>query len=474
MGFKSTLHLFLFCLFFLQTGFVRAVQPSEKKKIFYLNSYEITFQTYESSQRAINETFSPSNYIIDTDFMDSKRFYDEVMYDNLKERLRIKMKERGKYDMVLTSDDDALKFVMDNYQEFFTNTPVVFWGFDNIAKVGQLDSIDYITGVVETVPAKGNIELIRRIQPQIREVIAITDNTSVGIIDYAIYESLKKGYRDITLSELNTNDFTLKEFQDTISKMRNDQVILRLSSYRFKDVDLNLFEQIEQIYNNSPVPVYCWSAVEAKFGFFGGCLSDYYEQAAIACKMAKDVLNGADISKIKIIDNLPGKNMIKYQDLLKYHLPVSAVPEDVVLIGAPSKKLNIRKDVFFIIVFSLATTLILLIFNFRLTWIKRKLTNSLRISQQNYEILFRENPSINLLINPGTGEIEDANNTALHFYGYSIDEIKALNINAISTLPAIDMKEKMQQSKKGLNRNYISKHRRKNGELRDVEVFIDT
>ena len=206
--------LILFCLFFLQTVFVWAGLSSDKKKIFYLNSYEITFQTYESSQRAINESFSPSKYIIDTDFMDSKRFYKEAMYDNLKERIRIKMKERGKYDMVLASDDDALNFVMDNYQEFFANTPVVFWGFDDYKKIAQLDSTRYVTGVMETVSVKGNIELIKRIQPKVKEIIAFTDNTSTGITDF----------KSLNRSKKNTMIFVFPKYTPIISRCMNCRI----------------------------------------------------------------------------------------------------------------------------------------------------------------------------------------------------------------------------------------------------------
>ena len=146
----------------------------------------------------------------------------------------------------------------------------------------------------------------------------------------------------------------MHELQDTVSKMRGDQVILKISSYRLKNETLNHYEQIELIYNDSPVPVYCLGTVETVSGFLGGCLADYHEQAVLACQKAKDILNGADISKMKVGYNLPGKNMVNYQALLKYHLPVNSLPKDIILLGAPSKRLNIRKDVFFIIVFRLS------------------------------------------------------------------------------------------------------------------------
>lgn len=473
MGCINTGRVIFICLFFMQTIHSYSAQSLGKKKIYYLNSYEITFQTYESSQKAINEVFPSSEYIIDADFMDAKRFGNETVSPNIKERLKIKLDERGKYDMVLASDDDALNFVLNNYQELFANTPVVFWGVDNLERINQLDSIGYVTGVMETIDARRNIDLIQQLHPEVREIISITDSTSVGIIDSKIVESFKNERRNVTISEIQTNAFSVKELRDSIRKLRRDQVILKFSSYQLKDADLNLYKQIELLFDDSPVPVYTLWTVELELGFFGGCLSDYCEQATLACRMAEDVLNGADISIMKVVSNIPCKKMVNYDALLKYGIPVGSLPEDVVVLGAPSNKLNISKDLFYTIILSLVLAVILLVINFRLVLIKRRMANRLKVSQQNYEILFRENPSVNLLIDPKTNMITDANNAALRFYGYSIDEIKLLHITKISALPLADAKEKIHQAIEGFNRNYVSRHHRKNGELRDVEVSVD-
>ncbi len=144
---------------------------------------------------------------------------------------------------------------------------------------------------------------------------------------------------------------------------------------------------------------------------------------------------------------------------------------DTGIINAPSKKLNIREDLFFIIVIFLIAASIFLGINVILIISRRKLANRLKTSQQNYEILFRESPSVNLLIDPSTGNIADANNAALQFYGYRIEEMKKLKINDIDTLPSTDIYKKIKQVPKGTTRNFVVTHRKKNGVVRDVEVF---
>ncbi len=92
-------------------------------------------------------------------------------------------------------------------------------------------------------------------------------------------------------------------------------------------------------------------------------------------------------------------------------------------------------------------------------------------SEKRYKALFHENKSIMLLVDGNTGNLIDANDSALTFYGYSIDEIKKLNISKINSLPV----EKAKQAIKSViseKRHYFqAKHTLKNGEVRDVEMY---
>ena len=47
-----------------------------------------------------------------------------------------------------------------------------------------------------------------------------------------------------------------------------------------------------------------------------------------------------------------------------------------------------------------------------------------------------------LLINPNNGEIIDANQSAVNFYGYTLDELKQMNISKINQANIFDLKEK--------------------------------
>lgn len=84
---------------------------------------------------------------------------------------------------------------------------------------------------------------------------------------------------------------------------------------------------------------------------------------------------------------------------------------------------------------------------------------------------FRNIDTIAILIDPTTGNIEDANTSALNYYGYTKDEFCSMKIQTINQLSKkeVEMEMKAAKTKK---KNYFSfEHQLKNGEIRDVEVY---
>lgn len=77
-------------------------------------------------------------------------------------------------------------------------------------------------------------------------------------------------------------------------------------------------------------------------------------------------------------------------------------------------------------------------------------------SKIDFYSLFKSHNAVMLLVDQNDGSIVDANNGACEYYGYKEGEITNLNISDIST-PSYA--------------NFIFKHRKSNGEIRDVEVL---
>ncbi len=88
--------------------------------------------------------------------------------------------------------------------------------------------------------------------------------------------------------------------------------------------------------------------------------------------------------------------------------------------------------------------------------------------------LFHENGVPMLIIDPKTGLIEDANNAASGFYGYTSETLKSMNIYEINQLSDDEIKAEMMSTRKSGKKYFNFKHRLANGEIHDVEVYSNT
>jgi diguanylate cyclase (GGDEF)-like protein/PAS domain S-box-containing protein len=84
--------------------------------------------------------------------------------------------------------------------------------------------------------------------------------------------------------------------------------------------------------------------------------------------------------------------------------------------------------------------------------------------------IFEKNLAVQLLIDPETGRIVEANPAACAFYGYSREELIALPITDINILPPSEVQAAMGMAAGERQNAFRFRHRLASGELRDVEV----
>jgi PAS domain S-box-containing protein len=88
-----------------------------------------------------------------------------------------------------------------------------------------------------------------------------------------------------------------------------------------------------------------------------------------------------------------------------------------------------------------------------------------------YRSLFENNHAVMLLIDPESAAIVDANPAACAYYGWSRSDLRAKRIHDINTLSREEICTQMELARSETRNNFVFKHRRADGEVRDVEVF---
>ncbi len=96
---------------------------------------------------------------------------------------------------------------------------------------------------------------------------------------------------------------------------------------------------------------------------------------------------------------------------------------------------------------------------------------ALRESEARFRDLFMRHAAVKLLIDPETGEIVDANEAAVEFYGYPHPLLTAMKIQQINTLPDEEVRREMARAR-ALNKVYFEfRHCLADGSVRDVDVY---
>jgi len=100
----------------------------------------------------------------------------------------------------------------------------------------------------------------------------------------------------------------------------------------------------------------------------------------------------------------------------------------------------------------------------------QQLTAELRVSEQRYNALFSRSRVPMLLIDPIGGQVLEGNAAAADFYGYRLDQLKAMNIGQINVLNPDQIATEMQLAVNEIRAHFNLSHRLADGSIRDVEV----
>ncbi|HEV7662607.1 MAG TPA: EAL domain-containing protein, partial [Chloroflexota bacterium] len=95
---------------------------------------------------------------------------------------------------------------------------------------------------------------------------------------------------------------------------------------------------------------------------------------------------------------------------------------------------------------------------------------ALRANEARYRQMFEGNQTIQLLVDPASGAIVDANPAACTYYGYSRTSLLARNITELNVRPTPEVRALMAEVRAESRGEFFARHRLATGEIRDVQV----
>ena len=124
--------------------------------VLVLNSYHPQYAWTAELVRGVREDLAalpPENLHIE--FMDARRMVDDERYlEALATLYRLKY-ARFPPDIIISSDDSALNFLLQRRESLFPGIPVVFCGINSRAPE-ELEAVPNMTGILEGLDVAGN------------------------------------------------------------------------------------------------------------------------------------------------------------------------------------------------------------------------------------------------------------------------------------------------------------------------------
>ena len=101
---------------------------------------------------------------------------------------------------------------------------------------------------------------------------------------------------------------------------------------------------------------------------------------------------------------------------------------------------------------------------------RKRSEETLKKSEERFRTLF-EHHSVIILLDPDTGNIIDANHAAADFYGWSVEQLKQMHIQQITNVSSDEVMVNMDKIRASKQNQFLFRHRRADGSIREVEVF---
>jgi PAS domain S-box-containing protein len=101
----------------------------------------------------------------------------------------------------------------------------------------------------------------------------------------------------------------------------------------------------------------------------------------------------------------------------------------------------------------------------------KKAEHELKVSEEKFRNAFHNHSAAKLMIDPVSGAITEANKAAARLYGWTIEELRRMNISEINVLPGQKQNRQTDRLRDSENKYFDFRHRKSDGTIRDVEMF---
>jgi PAS domain S-box-containing protein len=275
------------------------------------------------------------------EYLDTKRNTDTSYLSLQAALLRHKLAE-STFNLIITTDNDALDFVLKYRGDIFRGAPVVFCGVNDFAP-NQLRGQKDITGLAENPAFTETMLAALALNPDTKEFVVIgADQAITDLLTDRSLRALEQQFPAIRFTYWNNLD--ARELRTRLQELGPGQIILVhgvmrneegvLVDYRGKNLFLS---------THAGVPIYGFWDFEMGTGCVGGKMVQGQTEGERVARLAMKVLGGADPGGIPVNTQTPSRYIFDYIQLRRFGISEKALPKDSLVLNQPARFYQIDK-----------------------------------------------------------------------------------------------------------------------------------
>lgn len=324
--------LFLLILFALRAPCASA--DTQRKNILILHSYSREYRWTEEIHEGVAQELDNFDdpHLVFTEYLDWKRFPDETSIAMQRDTFRYKYRNT-KIDVIITSDDRALSFAVQNREELFSGAPIVFTGVYAEAVPGLTGDTKDITGVFEEQDIRTTVQIALRLQKKPRAAYIISDlNESGQAVEKHIRETLRELAPTIPVWSLSNG--TVESIEAYVAGLKpNDLVFIGTYSIDRSGKSFSGETLIGRVCEVSNTPVYVLNTHQLGTGALGGHLLNSRLLGTNAGTLAVRILAGEDSNGIEPLSAASFTTMFDWNAVRRYGIKTRELPRNAIFLN---------------------------------------------------------------------------------------------------------------------------------------------
>ena len=327
--------LFLFTFILPQIAY----SDNNLKNILVLHSYHHGLTWTDDIMEGIYSVFKKDdpNVEIHTEYMDTKRHFDGFDGKYLNSLLQVYRSkfETAEFDAIISSDDNALRFLLMHHKDLFPGVPIVFCGVNDY-KDGMLIGHEKTTGVLEFLDKQASIDIALKLHPDAKQVAVITDTSTTGKANRALIGEVALQYMgnpEFIFLDRDDSGLTEQELLEKLRQLPEESIVYYSDFLRSKGEYVDQKKIVPLISGASKYPVYTHYDEILGLGVVGGKLVNGYSQGRKAAEMTRRILDGIPVSEIPVYKESINRYIFDFKQMKRFGIDESELPENSILIN---------------------------------------------------------------------------------------------------------------------------------------------